>query len=92
MMSEGPYTVYVECMTFNHEPYIADALRGFIRQETSFPFIVVIIDDASTDGTASVIKRFVEDCFDIADKSIAYDLETEEGYLSFAQHKTNRNC
>lgn len=52
--------VFVRCMTFNHEAYIKDALNGFIIQQTTFPFVVAIINDASTDKTKSVINEFVE--------------------------------
>ena len=52
--------VFVRCMTFNHEAYIEDALNGFIIQQTTFPFVVAIINDASTDKTKSVINEFVE--------------------------------
>ena len=52
--------VFVRCMTFNHEAYIKDALNGFVMQQTTFPFVVAIINDASTDKTKSVINEFVE--------------------------------
>lgn len=52
--------VCVRCMTFNHEAYIEDALNGFVIQQTTFPFVVAIINDASTDKTKSVINEFVE--------------------------------
>ena len=52
--------VFIRCMTFNHEAYIKDALNGFVIQQTTFPFVVAIINDASTDKTKSVINEFVE--------------------------------
>lgn len=52
--------VFVRCMTFNHEAYIKDALNGFVIQQTKFPFVVAIINDASTDNTKSVINDFVK--------------------------------
>ena len=48
----------VRCITFNHEPYIRDALNGFLSQRTDFPFQIVIHDDASTDGTQEVLKEY----------------------------------
>jgi len=50
--------VSIVCITYNHEHYIADAIKGFLLQETSFPFEIVIHDDASTDATAGIIRRF----------------------------------
>ena len=47
-------------ITYNHEKYIAEALDGFLMQETDFPFEIVIDDDCSTDGAADLIKRYIE--------------------------------
>lgn len=50
--------VSIVCNTFNHERYIEDALNGFVSQETSFPFEVLVHDDASTDATPELINYF----------------------------------
>jgi glycosyltransferase involved in cell wall biosynthesis len=50
--------VSISCITYNHEKYIEDAIEGFLIQETNFPFEVLIHDDASTDNTANIIKRY----------------------------------
>ena len=50
--------VSIRCITYNHEPYIAQALEGFIMQETDFPFEIVVHDDASTDKTADIIREY----------------------------------
>ena len=52
--------VAISCITYNHENYIRDALEGFVRQQTSFPFITIVHDDASTDNTAEIIKEYAE--------------------------------
>ena len=52
------YMVNISCMTYNHEKYIEDALKGFVMQKTNFPFCALVIDDASTDGTADVIRKY----------------------------------
>lgn len=52
--------VSVCCLAYNHAPYIADALDGFLKQETNFPFEVIINDDCSTDNTADIIKQYQE--------------------------------
>ena len=50
--------VSVHCTTYNHEPYIAQALDGFLMQKTNFPFAVIVHDDASTDRTAEIIREY----------------------------------
>lgn len=52
--------VSVCCTAFNHESYIEDALEGFLIQETEFPFEIIIHDDASTDNTADIIRKYEE--------------------------------
>ena len=48
----------VICLAYNHEPYLRDALEGFVRQKTAFPVEVIVHDDASTDGTADIIRDY----------------------------------
>ena len=52
--------VSVVCNAYNHELYIRNALEGFVNQKTTFPFEVLVHDDASTDGTADIIREFEE--------------------------------
>jgi glycosyltransferase involved in cell wall biosynthesis len=57
-LSCPPPVVTVVCVTYNHAPYIRDALEGFVMQKTSFPFEVIVHDDASTDGTADIVREY----------------------------------
>ncbi|NVK00867.1 MAG: glycosyltransferase [Oceanospirillaceae bacterium] len=50
--------VSIVCHTYNHEGFIKDALNSFLMQETSFPFEIIVHDDASTDNTQAIIKRY----------------------------------
>lgn len=50
--------VSINCITYNHAPYIKDALDSFLMQETDFDFEILIHDDASTDGTQEIIKEY----------------------------------
>jgi len=86
------FKVKVNCMTYNHSAFITDTMNGFVIQQTNFPFVCCIIDDASSDGEQDVIRHFVSENFDLKDVSIAYEKDTYYGHVTFAQHKTNRNC
>ena len=46
------------CITYNQEDYIEKALEGFVKQIVGFEIEILIHDDASTDGTAKIIKKF----------------------------------
>lgn len=50
--------VVIRCLAFNQEKYIRQCLEGFVSQETDFPFVAIVHDDASTDGTADVIREY----------------------------------
>lgn len=50
--------VSIICNTYNHEEYIEQAIQGFINQQAEFNFEVLIHDDASTDNTAKIIKKY----------------------------------
>lgn len=52
--------VVIRCITYNHEPYLKDALEGFVMQKTNFPFVAIVHDDASTDKTAEVLRKYAE--------------------------------
>ena len=50
--------VSVCCLTYNHAPYIRQCLDGFMIQKADFLIEVLIHDDASTDGTADIIREY----------------------------------
>jgi len=54
VMAKEPL-VSVVMTTYNHEPYIAQAMEGVIQQKTMFPFELVIGEDCSTDGTREIV-------------------------------------
>lgn len=50
--------VSISCTTYNHERYLPDAIKGFLIQETTFPVEILIHDDASTDETPNIIRKY----------------------------------
>ena len=52
--------VAIKCAVYNHEPYLRDCLEGFVMQQTNFPFVAIVHDDASTDNSAAIIREYEE--------------------------------
>ena len=59
-MDKNDCLVSILCTAYNHEQYIRSALESFVSQKTGFAFEVLVNDDASSDGTAAVIREFAE--------------------------------
>lgn len=83
------YTVCIHCMTYNHKPYILDALHGFTMQQTKFPYVALVMDDASTDGEPEVLRQYIaEQC----DTSSMTTKDDELYELIEINAKDNPNC
>lgn len=50
--------VSVVMITYNHGPYIADAIEGVISQKTGFPIEIIIGEDCSTDNTRRIVLDY----------------------------------
>ena len=60
MSEERVPLVSILCLVYNHEPYLRQCLDGFVMQKTNFPFEAIVHDDASTDGSAAIIREYAE--------------------------------
>lgn len=89
---ENNFLVSVRCFSYNHAPYIKDCMNGFTMQETNFPYVCVIDDDASTDGEPEVVNNYLAENFNLDDEDVVRKEETDDYHMIFAQHKTNKNC
>lgn len=59
-MNTSDVTVSVLMLTYNQSAYVEQAIRSVMRQHTTFSFRLVIGDDASTDGTTDICRRWQE--------------------------------
>ena len=50
--------VCVLTLAYNHEKYIKEAIESVLRQQTTFPFVHIIADDGSQDGTQDIIREY----------------------------------
>lgn len=57
--------VSIISISYNHERYIEDALKGFLLQKANFPIEIIIADDASTDKSQQIIKEYADQYPDI---------------------------
>ena len=92
MVTEPEYLVAIQCYTYNHSAFITDALDGFVKQRTSFPFVAMVVDDASTDDEPTILRDYFNNNFDVTNPDVAYQEKTDYGTLLFARSLMNENC
>lgn len=92
MAENYEFMVGVRCLTYQQARYIEAALDGFAMQTTNFPYLVMLIDDASTDGEQDVISNYMKNNFDLDDHEISWQKEDADAKFVFARHKCNENC
>lgn len=66
--------VSISCITYNHAPYIRQAIDSFLMQR-DVPFEVLVHDDCSTDGTAEILKEYEEKFPDVI--KVLYEEENQ---------------
>ena len=67
--------VSICCITYNQKKIIKDAINSFLVQKTDFPIEILIHDDASTDGTAEIVRVYENKYPDLID--VVYQTENQ---------------
>jgi glycosyltransferase involved in cell wall biosynthesis len=57
-MSDPYLLVSVPIITYNHEPYIAEAIESVLAQITDFDIEIIIGEDCSTDDTGRIVTQY----------------------------------
>jgi len=73
--------VSIECTSYNHEKYIAEALESMLMQQTNFAYEILIHDDASTDRTAEIIRSYEKKYPDIVKPIYQTENQYSKGVL-----------
>lgn len=55
---KSPPKVSVVCITYNHGPYLRQALDGVLMQKTDFPFEVLLGEDCSPDNSREILREY----------------------------------
>lgn len=88
MEQEAKYKVAVRCMTYNQSAYIEEALKGLTIQETDFPVVYIVVDDASTDGEQELLREWAAKNLSV-DDSLQLWTTRPYGQLAVAKLKGN---
>lgn len=76
MENRNQLMVSIQCLVYNHEPYLRQCLDGIVMQKTNFRFEAIVHDDCSTDGSRKIIEEYADKYPDI----IKPIYETENQY------------
>ena len=50
--------VSIVCTVYKHEPYLRQCFEGFVMQKTTFPYEILVNDDCSPDGSATIMREY----------------------------------
>lgn len=73
--------VSVMCMVYNHEKYLRQCLDSFLMQKTDFAYEIIVHDDASTDGSADIIREYAQKYPDIIVPILQTENQLSKGVL-----------
>lgn len=58
-MENKQYLVTILVLAYNHENYISQTIDSVLSQKTTFDYKILITEDASTDGTRSIVQDYM---------------------------------
>ncbi len=89
-MAQRP-VVSVVMIAYNQEAVISNAIKGVVKQKTDFPIELIIVNDASTDGTLDVAMQWQRRYPDIIKVfTNPANLGIQANYIEAFRHCTGR--
>lgn len=89
---DNQIVVSIQCLTYNHAPYIRQCLEGFVMQKTNFRFEAIVHDDASTDGTQDIIREYEKRYPDIIKPIYQKENQYSKGIPGRITNIVNAHC
>lgn len=89
---DNQIVVSIQCLTYNHAPYIRQCLDGFVMQKTNFRFEAIVHDDASTDGTQDIIREYEKRYPDIIKPIYQKENQYSKGIPGRITNIVNAHC
>lgn len=89
---DNQIVVSIQCLTYNHAPYIRQCLDGFVMQKTNFRFEAIVHDDASTDGTQDIIREYEKKYPDIIKPIYQKENQYSKGIPGFITNLVSGKC
>lgn len=84
--------VSIQCLTYNHAPYIRQCLDGFVMQKTNFRFEAIVHDDASTDGTTEIVREYASKYPDIIKPIYQVENQYSKGIVGYITDIVQKQC
>lgn len=89
---DNQIVVSIQCLAYNHAPYIRQCLDGFVMQKTNFRFEAIVHDDASTDGTQDIIREYEKKYPDIIKPIYQKENQYSKGIPGYITNLITQQC